>query len=356
MLAAGGLLVVALAAGGAAVGIDHLLNSSPAATDGTDNGTATALTTVTRGPLSSQTNTSAVIAYTGTYTVVNKVGGTITTLPEVGQVIQPGRILYTVDGSPVVLLKGPTPAHRGLQEGMSGADVTELNADLVALGLATRARIDPASDYFSAATATALEHLQANLGVAQTGMLALGQAVFLPTAARITTVSATLGASIQPGATVLQATSTIRRVIVELDASLQAAVKIGDQATITLPDNSTTPGTVTNVGTVATAASADASPTVEVDITLDDPAATGSLDQAPVQVAITTARVDDALSVPVNALLALAGGGYAVEIVDARGIHHLAPVNLGLFDDADGLVQVSGAGLSAGRQVVVPST
>jgi hypothetical protein len=66
--------------------------------------------------------------------------------------------------------------------------------------------------------------------------------------------------------------------------------------------------------------------------------------------------VDDALSVPVNALLALAGGGYAVEIVDADGIHHLAPVSLGLFDDADGLVQVSGAGLSAGQHIVVPST
>jgi multidrug efflux pump subunit AcrA (membrane-fusion protein) len=161
---------------------------------------------------------------------------------------------------------------------------------------------------------------------------------------------------------VLQATSTTKLVIVQLDAALQAGVKVGDKATITLPDNSTTPGTVSNVGTVATSTGSGAgsgsgeTATVEVHIALDDPGATGSLDQAPVQVAITTARVDNALIVPVTALLALAGGGYAVETVDAQGVHHLVPVTLGLFDDGDGLVQVNGAGLSAGQHVVVPAT
>ena len=63
----------------------------------------------------------------------------------------------------------------------------------------------------------------------------------------------------------------------------------------------------------------------------------------------------DAYVVPVDALLALAGGGYALEVVGAHGVHHLEAVSLGLFDDADGLVQVSGAGLGAGQQVVVPA-
>ena len=58
---------------------------------------------------------------------------------------------------------------------------------------------------------------------------------------------------------------------------------------------------------------------------------------------------------PVDALLAQAGGGYAVEVVGADGIHRLVPVTLGLFDDADGLVQVTGTGLAAGQQVVVPN-
>ncbi len=73
------------------------------------------------------------------------------------------------------------------------------------------------------------------------------------------------------------------------------------------------------------------------------------------QVTITTASVPSALVVPVTALLARSGGGYAVEVVDPGGTHHLVPVSLGLFDDADGLVQVTGSELGAGQEVVVPS-
>ena len=351
-----GVVALALLATAGLIGTGRFFGSGTGEPDGSNDGTATTLTAVTRGPLSSQTNVPASIAYSGSYTVMGKGTGTITALPAVGQIVRQAQALYAIDGAPVVLLHGPTPMYRALQVGMSGADVAELNADLVSLGLATRAQVDPSSDYFSLATAAALERLQFNLGVAQTGMLALGQAVFLPTSARITAVSATLGAAAQPGATILQATSTTRRVVVALDAALQSGVRVGDQATITLPDDSTTPGTVTTVGTVATAASSGGGSTVEVDIALTDPAATGDLDQAPVQVAITTAHVDDAVIVPVNALLALAGGGYAVEVVDSRGTHHLVPVSLGLFDDADGLVQVLSTRLSAGQNVVVPST
>ena len=91
-------------------------------------------------------------------------------------------------------------------------------------------------------------------------------------------------------------------------------------------------------------------------MTLTDPGATGTLDQAPVQVAITTDAAKDVLVVPVTALVALAGGGYAVEVVDPDGTHRLVAVSLGLFDDAQGLVQVSGSGLAAGQRVVVPSS
>jgi hypothetical protein len=75
-----------------------------------------------------------------------------------------------------------------------------------------------------------------------------------------------------------------------------------------------------------------------------------------VRVGITTDRVRGALTVPVTALLAQSGGGYAVELAGAGESNHLVPVSLGLFDDADGLVQVTGSGLAAGQKVVVPST
>ncbi len=72
-------------------------------------------------------------------------------------------------------------------------------------------------------------------------------------------------------------------------------------------------------------------------------------------VSITTGSVKNALVVPVNALLALASGGYALEEAGAGGVHHLVGVQLGLFDDADGLVQITGSGVAPGTHVVVPS-
>ena len=107
-------------------------------------------------------------------------------MPTVGQVIRQGQVLYQVDGSPVILLYGRVPAYRSLSEGMTGADVRQLNRDLVALGYASRAELDPSSDYFSAETAYAVEELQAHLGVTQTGTVGLGQVVFLPSAIRVT--------------------------------------------------------------------------------------------------------------------------------------------------------------------------
>jgi multidrug efflux pump subunit AcrA (membrane-fusion protein) len=93
-----------------------------------------------------------------------------------------------------------------------------------------------------------------------------------------------------------------------------------------------------------------------VDVTPSHPAATGKWDQAPVKVGITTATVPGALVVPVTALLAQSAGGYAVEVVGAGASNHLVPVSLGLFDDADGLVQITGSGLAPGEEVVVPAT
>ena len=105
-------------------------------------------------------------------------------------------------------------------------------------------------------------------------------------------------------------------------------VKAGDKVTITLPNGQTTPGTVTSMGKVATTPSGGSasSPTVEVRIRPSNPAATGALDQAPVQVAITTGTVHNVLAAPVNALLALAGGGYAVEVIGGDGAHRFVPV------------------------------
>jgi hypothetical protein len=328
-----------------------------------DNGAPTSTTTVARQGLTSQTQVSATLGYAGSYSVVNQAQGTVTFLPAVGQVVNQGRALYEVNGAPVVLLYGQTPAYRALSEGTStaltGPDVEELNADLVALGYATSTEPSPTSDEFTYWTKAGVEKLQAALGVTQNGALSLGQVVFEPTAVRVTSLSATLGAPTQPGQPVLSATSTTHQVSIALDADQQSEVAVGDKVGIVLPNNQTTPGVISSVGTVATTPSSNgggsSSPSITVLVNPTDPSATGDWDQAPVDVTITTGSVPNALAVPVDALLALASGGYALEVVSARGVHRLEPVSLGLADDAAGLVQVTGPGVVAGQRVVQPS-
>jgi peptidoglycan hydrolase-like protein with peptidoglycan-binding domain len=352
-----------VAAGAVVVVVDPFAGSGKADGGASDNASPTSLVTVTRRSLSSQQNENGTLGYAGEYSVLNQAAGTLTALPRVGQIVSSGQVLYEVAERPVVLLYGSSPAYRGLSKGMSGSDVGELNANLVALGYATSEQVDWAPEYFSSETKYAVERLQEKLDLKQTGSLALGQAVFLPGPMRITKVIAMLGAPLPPGGIVVQASSTMRRVQLDLSASVQSNVRKGDRVTITLPDGHTTPGVVSSIGTVASTPSGkgvkggeggeEGSPTVQVDVRPSDPNATGHLDQAPVQVSITTAKVSHALVVPVAALLALAGGGDAVEVVEGR-VHHLVAVSLGLFDDAEGLVEISGQGLAAGQRVVVP--
>ncbi len=273
-----------------------------------------------------------------------------TSIPWPGEIARRGQPLYSIDGAPVLLLYGPTVATRAFVPGMSpGADVAELNANLDALGYARRL----AGDALTAATVAAIRGLQAAHNEPQTGELPLGSVLFEPRPVRVTSVmpNVAVGSSVVAGP-VLSATWTSPQVSIQLDAGLEGQVKVGDPVTITLPDDHTTPGRISYVGTVASNGQNGA--TIQVNAVPTDPAATGGLDRAPVSVAITTASVADVLVVPVDALLARASGGDAVEEVGAKGRHDLVVVRTGLFDDADGLVQVSGSGLAAGQRVVVP--
>jgi Putative peptidoglycan binding domain len=283
-----------------------------------------------------------------------------TMLPSAGTLVRRGQTLYAVDGQPVLLLYGRTTPWRSFRPGMSpGRDIAVLNANLRALGYGSR----PAGNTFSTATRQAIAALQARRGLRPTGVLRLGSVVFKPGAVRVTSVTPTVGQTAQAGA-LMTVTSTRHAVTIELDAAQQDAVEVGDPVTITLPSGRTTPGRLSFVGSVASTPSEGDSgdsgdsdtPTIDVTVRLLRQADAGKLDQAPVSVAITTASVKNVLVVPVASLLALAGGGYAVEAVNAAGIHRLIPVELGLFDDSNGLVEARGAGLRAGERVVVPAS
>jgi hypothetical protein len=356
---AGAAVLVAVAATG---GVVVMSGAKPATGAAQEPPVNTAK--VEKGRLSDMVSQYGILTYRARsdgspYAVVNRARGTYTELPEPGDQVDCGDVLYRVDDKPVLLLCGSTPAYRSLSEGDSGPDVTELNANLVHLGYATRAQLDPSSDRFSSETASALEKLQSKLGEDRTGSLDLGRAVFLPEPVRIATVTGELAGSAQPGSKVLSATSDTLEVQLALNPSQQGEVKTGDHAQITLPGNTSVTGRVDRLGRVAQVPAGQntsaGGATIPAYISLDHPEQARGLDKAPVQVNITTKAVETALNVPVTAIVGRSGGGFAVEVVRDGGRRELVAVKLGLFDTGGGRVQVEGD-LRVGDQVVVPSS
>jgi hypothetical protein len=335
-------VVVAVATGG----VVALSGGAPATATAPAANTAT----VRMGKLSAAVSQDGILTYRARpdgspFSVIDHARGTYTALPQAGDHVGCGGVLYRVDDRPVLLLCGAVPAYRSLRVGAAGRDVRQLNRGLHVRGAA-----------FTARTRTALAALQRRRGARVTGALALGDAVFLPAPVRIAKVTGSLGGFARPGAQALNATSDRLHVQVNLDPSDQGQVERGDRARVTLPGNRTVTGRVDGFGRVAEAPAGQgaAGATIPTYIGLDDPGRARGLDRAPVGVEIVTAGVASALSVPVTALVGRSGGGFAVEVVRAGGRRDLVAVRVGLFDTAGGRVQVEGA-LRAGDRVAVPS-
>ena len=343
LMVGGAGLAVALRSGGVGLGAE-----AAGAADGEPGVSSVA---VARRDLVARTDVDGTLGYAGEMRVAGQLQGIVTAVPKAGAVVERGQPLYWVDNRPVLLLYGDLPAWRRLAAGMAdGPDVRQLEANLVALGHATEAELT-VDDKFTAATTAAVKRWQKAAGVEETGVLEPGQAVFQPGAFRVADVKAEKGSPAPPGQPVMTGTSTTRVVTVDLDASKQTLVKAGDKVEVKLPDGRVTPGTISSVGAVAQSKGEGDSARrfVAVIVTLDDPAASGSLDQAPVKVGVTSDTRKGVLAVPVNALLALAEGGYGVRLLDGR----IVVVTPGLF--ARGLVEIRGEGIAEGMEVEVPA-
>jgi Putative peptidoglycan binding domain len=387
-----GVLVLVVAGGGWAMARGGLLGRPAAATPTPEVPTGTA--TVTRTDVVERQQVAGTLGYGDSVTVPGQSAGggegpsgggsgaggggqtqdgILTRLPAVGAVVGRGQALYETDGHPVPLWYGARPAWRAFQLGMTdGADVRQLEANLVALGHDPDRAIT-VDRHYSWATAAAVKRWQTATGRARTGTVPLGQVVFLPGPIRVATVTATVGAPLPSGTAILTATSTRPQVTVALEPALQQLVRRGDRVEVILPDGKTTRGTVATVSRVATQpstgsgqndgdnqdpsgnGSGSGQATVQVTVRLANPKAAANLDQAPVQVAITTQAARGVLAVPINALLAQPGGGYAVQLV-AGGASRRVAVRTGLFDETAGLVEVQGAGLTQGATVEVPAS
>jgi peptidoglycan hydrolase-like protein with peptidoglycan-binding domain len=382
VLAVAGVAVLTLGSGG----------ESPSRSTGSGGSTAT----VTRQTLVERETVTGTLGYAGGRTVINRLGssgagaetpgatdpsaseassagsppasdsdsgsdggyggsGTVTALPKAGSVIERGGALYRLDGDPIALMYGSTPAYRALQPGVEdGRDVRQLERNLAALGF------DPGTvdETFTSSTAAAVGGWQESVGLPQTGSVELGRVVFQPGPRRVGEHKTSEGSVLSAGTEVLETSSTRRVVTVELDATLQSLAKEGEGVEVTMPDGSVARGRIADVGRVAREVEGSgtedpsAEPQLVIDVTVHLRAKKGlsRLDEAPVGVGLAQESRKNVLAVPVNALVARRGGGYGVELA---GNGRIVPVETGLF--ASGYVEVSGPAIREGTRVVVPS-
>lgn len=323
--------------------------SSPAAA--ATSGATTATARVVRTDLVDQQSFTGTLGYGATSRLVNHLSGTVTWEAAAGATVDRGQVLYRIDAKPVFLMFGGTPVYRDLVAGIAdGDDVKELQENLLALGYATGSNL-VADGHFDGYTTAAVERWQHAQGLTVDGRMPLGLVVFELGAVRTASWHSGVGEQAGPGP-IADITSTSHVVTLNLDARRQTLATVGAAVSVTLPSGQAAPGHISEVGTVATPASSGSAATIPVTITLDDAKAGGSVDQAPVTVALAGQSAKGVLAVPINALLARAEGGYAVEVI-RDGRHQVVPVTTGLF--AQGKVQVSGSGLAEGDLVVVPA-
>jgi hypothetical protein len=332
-----------------------------------------ATTTIVRTNLSTSVLTEGTLGYAPTNPIVNLIAGTYTWVPAPGTTIEPGQPLYRVDNEPVVLMAGTIPAWRTFAVGMTdGPDVAELETNLISLGDA-RGLFSTPSAHFSSLTATAISRWQLANGYLSTGQVLLGEVDFEASPVLIGAGNVAPGQAASAGEQPFQVTTTTRIASVPLNASLPP-VSVGEPVSIVLASGATTPGRVSSVAPAFTSGSGtgsssdqasstasssstsssdsgQSSPTTIATVTPDNAAVTGTGSGIAIQVSLTSQSVENVLAVPIPALLALAGGGYGVEVIAPTGHHELVGVTTGVFTGSQ--VQVSGPGIKAGLKVAV---
>ena len=379
----GVVMVVAVVAAGGWWLTSSGVVAGPSASGDPDAQSATGRQTVAveRTTLTVTEEFGATLGYDAEYEVLGGLAGTLTWVVPVGTIVTSGQRLYETDGvNRASLMYGSRPAWRSLEAGVAnGADIRQLEENLRTLGYTRRG--DVIDSHWDADTTAAVKRWQKAARLIADGSVELGEVAFLPEAIRVTEVGASLGSMVGGGGALLTGTSTRRVVSLDLETDDRDLFEVDKAVDVELPDGSTVAGKVQSIGRIATTSTSQeggSTTTLPVTITLDDPEAVEDLDQAAVGVTVVRSSRENVLTVPVNALLALREGGYAVEVVDAaRGATaspsgspaaespassgaassapqtHLVRVEPGLFDS--GMVEITATGIEPGDLVVVPS-
>ncbi|MFB6612328.1 peptidoglycan-binding protein [Agromyces sp. NPDC056379] len=336
----------AVAVIGVAAGIGYLTWPSTAAEDKQDVRVESA--EVVRGDLTELVRASGKLGFGALRDLGTGLPGTITGLSGLGTVVGIGGELFRIDDRPVMLFRGELPMWRSFESGMTdGADVLQLERNLKDLGYFDR---EPDQE-FAGSTATAIEKWQKASHLDETGSIEMGRIVFSPTDVRVAEHKIGAGSPAGPG--VLGVSGTTKEISVSVDPNLSAIAALGSEVTVVLPNGTEAKGKIAGVGSPVEQDdknSGEKKLKLPLTITLDDPATADGLDDVSVSVIINRVKAEDALQVPVLALLARPGGGFAVEVLHGEKTE-MVDVELGVF--ADGMVEVTGGDLEAGDKVVV---
>lgn len=275
-------------------------------------------------------------------------GGTVTALPTAGDEVAVGQSLYEVDGRPVIAVRGTRPFWRSFEQGMTdGPDITQLEQALVDLGFGSAVTVDAK---FTWATSAAVKAWQKSLGLERTGSVALGDIVAVDSASvRVASVTATLGDEAMQSP--LSYTATVLQVTADLTDAQAREIVPATPVTVRLPDGTELTGVITAIDPGGDPTDVEGETTsASATVTFDDPTGAEGIGLRAVKVILAAESVDNALVVPVTALLATLDGGYAVDVLrDGKQVR--LPVEVGLI--ADTRVQIVDGELVEGDVVVV---
>lgn len=343
----------------AAAGIGIWLWAADSSTDGAPATTGPEATaTVEVGTISATESWDGTLGRGTPFTVKSSAAGTVTRLADPGTAVRGGDVLFRVDEQPVILLSGAVPMYRDLGPGDAGADVEQFETNLAALGY-LGFTVD---DQYTSSTGDAVRAWQGAVGATATGMVGRGAVIFAPEGGRVATLRSGVGDVVAPGTAVLDIAGTDQVVGLQVDVDDLDRFDVGTGVTVRLPGGDEVTGRVSaamvvGAGPVSPEGNSggggmttEPEPVVEVEIALDGNAPDQFVG-APVDVVVPVDERTDVLVVPVNALLALAEGGYALEVVADDGTTSIVPVETGLF--GDGKVEVESADIADGTVVGV---
>ncbi|PCG87071.1 peptidoglycan-binding protein [Streptomyces sp. WZ.A104] len=313
---------------------------------------------VTKTDLVTTTSFSGTLTYAAQRDLKAGGAGTVTARPpRAGDTIRRNQPLYEVDRVPVVLFYGEVPMYRELKRGVDGIDVVQLTENLRVLGYVGVSR----AGQFDAGTEAAVKRWQKRLGIAPTGVVKPEQLVFLPGSVRVAAAKAQAGDGVEVNSPVLTVSSGERVVTAQVEDAMRAKLKQGAEVKVAVPGAGEKPGRITKITLSVPEDGAEApsgaalpeQPKATVEIALDGEVEASVQDRLPVTVTYADQLTRDALTVPVEALVALREGGYGVQVVTGT-VKKTVQVTPGTY--ADGQVELTGSALPEGTVVEVPST